>query len=309
MSPAPSLNSLRSFESCARLGSVKKAAAELHVTPSAVSHQLKSLEAHLGVELLQRSVRKIEVTELGRQLQHDLTKAFGFIQDATAKVRQYQLDEVVSINVLPVFSINWLSARLGLFFQANPSIELRIVNSYRVEDINRGGNDLAIRWGNGEWSGGTSEKLMNESVIPVCHPRIANSMCERNGLEMLKQSLIEMYISQNHWSSWAKRFDLEIPKNTRRLRYNDPVAAIQAAKDGLGIVLAPLALVYDNVVTGSLVAPLPESIPVENSYYLVSPNQELLEKPHVGLFVKWLKGEIETYCDAIHGMKYDGKRR
>ena len=310
MSQSASLNALRSFECCARLGSVQKAAAALHVTPSAVSHQLKSLEEHFGVTLFQRSVRKVEVTELGRQLQQDLTKAFGLIQDATNKIHEFHLNDVVSINVLPVFSINWLSSRLGSFFQANPSIELRVINSYRIEDITSGSNDLAIRWGNGEWPGETSEKLMDEYVIPVCNPRIANSMSARNGREMLKQNLIEMYISQNHWSLWVKRFDLEIPKSARFIRYNDPVAAIQAAKDGLGVVLAPMALVYDDIVSGILVAPLPEPIPVGSSYYLVSQNQALLEKPHVDLFVKWLKGEIEKYCKdtggAILGTQEDG---
>jgi LysR family glycine cleavage system transcriptional activator len=289
-----SLNSLKTFEVCARVESVQESSKLLHVTPSAVSHQLRKLEDDLGVALFHRSHRKITVTSKGKVLQNTLSKAFSLISDTLQEIQEEDRAELV-INVLPVFSIRWLNPRLLGFFNDNPEIDLTIKNSYRVEDLSSQKCDLAIRWGAGNWSDVYSEKLYDEYAMPVLSPDLFKKINTSNEESLLSLPLIQIFEGENYWELWAKLNGYSLPNKAKFIRYNDPSAALQAAEDGLGVVLGPLSLVYNELKHGKLVAPFAKPINTNRSYYLVVADKKALEQPKILSFAKWIRSEAKAF--------------
>lgn len=274
MERLPSLNALRAFERVARVGSVRGAAEQLHVTPSAISHQLTRLEEELGVVLLQRSAKAVTLTQEGQAFFQELREAFDLLSEATARLRNRRGRNVVTITALPVFAIKWLVRRLADFHVRHPDVEVRLSTSYKTQDLAAGGYDLGIRWGSGAWPGLTAHPLMGDVVQPVCSPRFA----DRHGLRvpgapMPTDRLIHMGPSREDWSTW---FDLhpDMPRPmTAGSVFNEPTSAIQAAIDGLGIALGPRVLVDDDLDSGRLVPAHPHRTLLRDAYYLVHPSR------------------------------------
>lgn len=289
-----SLNALQAFEACARLGSAQKAAQQLHVTPSAISHQLRKLEDELEIELLHRSHRKIGVTDKGLQLQQTLNQAFKMITETLEDLRAGHRSNLV-INVLPVFSIKWLSPRLLDFFQRFPCSDLILKNSYHLEDMATKKCDLAIRWGNGNWPGVYSEKILDEFVLPVLSPRLKADSGICNPQDILKLPLIQLFEEADHWQRWADLNGYPMPEDVRYIKCNDPVAALQAAIDGIGIALGPLTLVMDDIYQKRLITLGCRAVDSGSGYYLVAASEESLESEHVHLFAEWIKQKATEF--------------
>ncbi|MFQ3171122.1 MAG: LysR family glycine cleavage system transcriptional activator [Oleispira sp.] len=307
MKKTHSLNSLKTFEVCARVESVQEAAKLLHVTPSAVSHQLKRLELELAVTLFHRSHRKITVTSKGRMLQSTLSKAFELIEGTLEDIQENDIRELV-INILPVFSIRWLNTRLLGFFSQFPEIDLTLKNSYRVDDFLARKCDIAIRWGTGHWPNVYSEKLFDEYAMPVLSPELFNLHKIKHEKDLLTLPLIQIYEEADHWQQWAKLNGYRLAKNTKYIKYNDPSAALQAAADGLGVVLGPLALIHNELNTGKLVRPFVNAINTNQSYYLVISDKSDLDKPNILAFVNWIRAEAEIFRKIIHAEVNNGTR-
>jgi|GEM_PF-936152 len=289
-----SLNSLKTFEVCARIESVQETANLLCVTPSAVSHQLRKLEEEMGVALFHRSHRKITVTAKGKILQKALARAFTLISDTLENIQEEDQTELV-INVLPVFSIRWLNPRLLGFFNDYPEIDLTIKNSYRIENLSMQKCDLAIRWGTGNWPGIYCEKLFNEYVAPVLSPDLLKTIDMSDEKNLLTLPLIQMFEGADHWEYWTDQNGYRLPNKTKYIKYNDPAAALQAATDGLGVVLGPLSLVQSELKNGTLVAPITKPINTHKSYYLVSADKKTLDNPRVAKFANWLRSEAKDF--------------
>jgi len=284
---------------CARLESVQETANLLCVTPSAVSHQLRKLEEEMGVSLFHRSHRKITVTVKGKMLQSTLARAFSLISDTLEDIQKEDQAELV-INVLPVFSIRWLNPRLIDFFNHYPEIELTIKNSYRVENLSMQKCDLAIRWGTGNWPGIYCEKLFDEYVVPVLSPELLKTIDISDENNLLTLPLIQLFEDANHWELWTKQNRYRLPNKTKYIKYNDPAAALQAATDGLGVVLGPLSLVHSELKNGKLIAPIAKPINTHKSYYLVTAEEKTLENPRVAKFANWLRTEAINFEAHLH---------
>jgi len=294
MKKTHSLNSLRTFEVCARLESVQETANLLYVTPSAVSHQLRKLEEEMGVTLFHRSHRKITVTAKGKILQKALAQAFSLISDTVEDIQEEGKAELV-INVLPVFSIRWLNPRLLGFFNKYPDVDLTIKNSYRIENLSMQKCDLAIRWGTGNWPDIYCEKLFDEYAVPVLSPDLLKTVDMSDEKNLLTLPLIQLFEGADHWKLWTKQNSYHLPYKAKFIKYNDPAAALQAATDGLGVALGPLSLVHSELKNGKLVAPISKPINTNKSYYLVTAEEKTLENPSVAKFTNWLRSEARGF--------------
>ena len=292
-----SLNALRTFEVCARVESVQEAASLLHVTPSAVSHQLRKLEEELGIELFLRSHRKITPTKEGQALQNTLASAFAQIETTLNELSSDNNE--LTINVLPVFSIRWLNPRLLSFFNQHPEIDLTIKNSYRVEDLSQQKCDLAIRWGSGTWPGVECEKLFDEYVLPALSPRLLAKEDISNQEDLLKLPLIETFEGAKHWELWASSNGHPITHNPKYIKFNDPSAALQAAVDGLGVVLGPISLLHSELSNNSLVAPFGRPIHTNKAYYLARPKQAKSQNAKLAKFQEWVLEEAKKFEDIL----------
>jgi len=293
-----SLNALRTFEVCARVGSVQEAAKILHVTPSAVSHQLRKLEKELGFDLFIRTHRKITPTDKGHELQTAVSKSLGIISETIEALSDDSQTELV-INVLPIFAIRWLNPRLTSFFKKHPEIDLTIKNSYRVEDLNHQKSDLAIRWGSGEWPGVLCEKLFDEYALPALSPELFDSANISTQEELLTLPLIQIFEGANHWELWARSNGFEIKQKLRYIKFNDPTAALQAAVDGIGVILGPLSLIDNDLSNSSLVTPFGKPIYTNNAYYLATPENSSSKNCNLIKFQEWIREEAKAFENTL----------
>jgi len=270
----PALNALRTFDMVARTGSLTAAAASLHVTPSAVSHQIKRLEDDLGVSLLDRSPRHVALTPEGSAYWQEVRAAFDQLTAATEGLRRRARNNVVTVTMPPVFAIRWLVRRLPDFHQQFPDIEVRISTSYRVVDLAHGDCDLAIRWTDHMPASRLATYLMGDRVQPVCSPSYPFSAPGDRLFDLTTVRLIYMGYGTDDWHVWAAIHAMRLPPSSQGLHFNDPGGALQAATDGLGVALGPRALVDDDLATGRLVTAHPTVIKLSGGYYLVRPPRQ-----------------------------------
>lgn len=290
----PSLNGLRVFEVVARLGSLTAAAQELHVTPSAISHQLKRLEEYLECKLLERTSKHVALTRHGETYYREISAVFEQIAVATDKLLRGGDSLQVSITATPVFMIKWLVKRLIDFYQRYPDIEVRINTSYRKMDLRKGAYDLGIRWGAGNWPGHQARRLMGDTVQPVCSPRLIPAGPPLMAAEFQRYPLIILDASRDAWQVWAQANGIDLSEPVRGTHFNEPTAAIQAAVDGLGLVLGTNVLVHDEIATGQLIAPFAEPVMLNEAFYLVYA-EDGDHNPAAIKFSAWLAEACEAF--------------
>lgn len=284
----PPLNALRAFEAAARHLSFVLAAEELHVTPAAISQQVKLLEDHLGVPLFLRG-KKLALSDAANAVLPLVSESFDQIERAMLKTRPNLLNDTLTISAPPAFSARWLIPRLEDFQLRHPGIELRLsatkrAVNFQVEDV-----DLAIRFGAGNYPGLIVERLMPEAIIPVAAPALAATILTPDHLA--RSNLIEddWHIKNGmfpDWPTWLAT--LGISATDLRIRhFGDASLGIQAAISGLGATLAWSSLVVDDLKAGRLVHLLDQTIPSTLGYDLVVPkNRAALGK--VNAFRTWL---------------------
>src|SRR6184192_2026522 len=168
----PQLNALKAFEAAARSESFTRAAEELCVTQGAVSHQVKALEATLGIKLFNRERQRLVITDAGREYLNVVRDALDRIAAGTERVLQRQNSGVLTVSTSPDFAAKWLVNRLGRFSEAHPSIDLRISATLHHVDFAREDVDLAVRHGDGSWAGLDVSRLSTEQLFPVCSPKL-----------------------------------------------------------------------------------------------------------------------------------------
>ncbi len=309
----PSLTSLRAFEAAGRRLSFTKAARELTVTQTAISHQIKALEADLGCALFVRRARGLALTEAGRRYLAPLTVAFEAIVQATARVRES--DDILTISVLPSFAAKWLVPRLPRFRERDPAIDVRISASNKLVDFARSDVDLAIRYGKGSWPGVRAELLLHESLAPVCSPRLLSGhrpLIEPADLRF--QTLLHDVRLGNvydQWREWLAGMGVEGVDWRRGPVFSDSSLTIQAAVDGQGVALGRSVLFADDLAAGRLVRPFAAGDRPSLAYYIVGP-ERAFERPGAQAFRAWLLAEAkrdEASSSATPGSVVDEKRR
>jgi LysR family glycine cleavage system transcriptional activator len=288
----PPLNSLRAFEAGARHLSFTKAAAELNVTPAAVSHQVKALEEDLGVKLFRRLIRKLVLTEQGRRLSPVLSEAFELMTAGVEELRQGSETPTLTVTVTPSFSSKWLVGRLGRFWERHPEIDLRLHHSIQVMDLAREGIDLAVRWGRGTWPGLTAECLLEAEVTPVCSPALLTGERPLKSPADLQHQVLIHEDDHANWIQWLAAAGVEGVDPRRGPVIDDAGVVIEAAAAGRGVALGRLALVAEELQRGRLVRPFELSLESDFAYFLVYPPAALAQ-PKVKAFRDFLMEEAE----------------
>ena len=260
----PPLTTLRTFEAVARNLSFTRAADELALTQSAVSHQMRTLEEHLGASLFGRLHRGIELTNDGRVLLDGVRAGLDSVLLASERVRSQRRVGVLTVAAPAAFATWWLVPRLGRFASLHPDIEVRIAAMDRREpDLWRDGVDIAVvkrpaKLADRDW---TEMPLLREIVFPVCAPSILDGAIPLRSLhDLVRHTLIESDTAEADdteftWSSWLSRFGLQQEQIARQLRFSHFGLALSAAIDGLGIALGRSPMVDAELASGRLVRP------------------------------------------------------
>jgi len=277
------------FESAARLGSFARAAEELHVTPAAVSQQIKLLESYLGVTLFSRG-KTLHLSESASAVLPLITEAFDQLERAVIRVRASHTDGPLVVSAPPAFAARWLIPRLDDFHASHPGVELRLMATRRLVDFALEDVDLAIRFGAGAYPDLHVERLMSESIVPVAAPKLAATVKTPDDLArcvLLEDDWHTVDGVFPDWETWLATLGVRADKPLRVQHFGDASLAIQAAVAGLGVTLAWHSLVLDDLKNGRLVRLLDQAIPTTLGYHLVMPqNRAALGK--VAAFRTWL---------------------
>jgi LysR family glycine cleavage system transcriptional activator len=289
----PPLIAVRYFEAAARHLSFTKAALELHVTHSAISHQIKALEEWLGVPLFRRLNRSLTLTEAGQAYARPVRESLEKLGEASRALRSREQTGNLTVSVIPSFAAKFLVPRLGSFRRAHPDIDVRISASERLVDFAREDVDVAIRYGRGNWPGLRVDWLVRESLFPVCSPKLLSGPVPLKSPADLPQHML-MHDSdwpESMWPRWLAIAGVEAVPLKPALSFNYSNLLIQAAIDGLGVALTQEALVRDDLASGRLVKPFDIDMPSEYAYYIVTP-EAAAERAKVKAFREWLVAEI-----------------
>ena len=305
----PPLNALRAFEVAARHLSFAMAAKELHVTPAAISHQVKGLEDFLGQRLFRRLKRGLELTRAGQVLLPKLSEGFGRLGDAVEDMRSIEAAGTLAVSVAPSFATRWLAPRLHRFVSAFPDLDVQIPASTRLidpaSDVPVWGDavadspvenaDIVVRFGTGDYPGFRVDKLLGVAVTPMCSPQLlANGPALREPADLKNHVLIHDNVryddGRSLWDAWFEAAGLPGTDTSHGLRFSHAMLALEAAADGLGVTMGMPTLAGSDLATGRLVAPLALSLPLKFAYYVVS-GSDTAERADVIAFRNWLLAE------------------
>ena len=290
----PSLNGLRAFEAAARHQSFTRAAEELNVTQTAVSHQIRTLEERLGLKLFNRRGPALQLTEAARDYLPSVRSAFDELYDATERLTRRDGDATLTVSTLTSFAAKWLVPRLGGFQDLHPEISIRITTSTVSVDFDRDDVDVAIRYGRGDWPGLRADRLIREDIFPVCSPKLLDgSHPLARPDDLVHHTLLHMVGFREDWQVWLTAAKVDDVDPSSGLRFDLMVNALQAAIDGLGVALGRTPLVERDLATGRLVAPFDISLPIESAYYVVAPEQTA-DRPKIEAFREWLITTLTT---------------
>lgn len=295
----PPLNALRAFEAAARHLSLTKAARELNVSSGAVSHQIRALEALLGIELFERRVRAIALTPAAKLLYPGVQQGFLQIHEAVAGLRHVANERVLVVSTPPGLTAKWLAGRLYRFASGHPEIDVRISSSLANANFATDGVDVAVRNLAARASGDPAlliEPLVELSLVPVCSPQLY----QQHGSPRTAEALARMPLIHDDslvsraklptWSDWFDAAGLPSTDISRGLHFNSADHALDAASEGAGVLLAHDLLAYDDLRNGRLIIPVALPLASARAYYVVCPKRRSMV-PQVRAFRDWIKQE------------------
>ncbi|WP_327332987.1 transcriptional regulator GcvA [Marinobacterium lutimaris] len=290
----PPLNALRVFEAAARHGSFNKAAEELCVTPSAVSHQLKSLEEFLGQKLFRREKRQVYLTGAGERYLGSVQLALDEVESATRRLMTATNTSAVNISVAPFFLTRWLVPRITRFQQRFPDVELRFSSTMGYIDFEHSDTDMAVYYGRGNWEGVESHLLRNIVQTPVFAPSFLEGDKAINTPEdMVNHTLIYISGRRHEWNRALREIGVSLSAATRTMSFSSTSLAVSAAIEGIGIALADRVLVEREIETGKLAAPFELAFDTQNAFYLVYKEKRALTYG-MRAFRDWIMEEMQN---------------
>lgn len=290
----PPLKGIVAFEVVARLGSVNKAADELNVTASAVSHQISNLEGFVGRKLFERTSRGLVLTPVGERFRTDLTGALALIASAALTARSSEGVEVLRVHVSPSFASLWLMPRLPGFLAEHPDLRIQLSASHTHSDFSRGEVDLDIRYGAIKWGDLHVETIFEEEMLPLASPTLLQRTTVRNPEQLLAQPLIFSDVNVVQWPRWFAAHGVPLSPATYALRFDRAYLVIEAAAQGLGFALESSRLADSYLKRGALVPVFSDrkSIPV-HAHHLVYPEAHA-KWGKVERFVAWVRREASA---------------
>ncbi len=283
----PPLNALRAFEASARQLSFTKAAEELFVTQAAISHQIKSLEEHLGLKLFMRKNRSLLLTEEGQSYYLDIKDIFTALHEATEKLLARGAKGAITVSMQPSFAIQWLVPRLNTFNQLHPEIDVRIkavdqADNSLTEDV-----DIAIYYGRGRWPDVYAEKLHTEYLIPVCSPLLLQGKKPLKTIKDLTQHTLLHDTSRRDWKRWFKEVGVKGTNVNHGAIFSHSSMVLQAAIYGQGVALVNSVLAKPDIDAGRLVCPFKHVLISKSSFYIVC-REHQMELGKIASFRRWV---------------------
>lgn len=303
---AAPLNALRAFEAAARHLSFKKAAQDLHVTPGAVSHQVKLLEEFLGVELFRRLTRALELTPAALAMLPKVREGLDALQAAVERGRAREEISPLTVVAPPNFAARWLVPRLKSFTALHPNIELHIAGRQSMVDT-RGDNAVAVhgddqhgaapvamvRFGTGQYPGTHVDEVFSAEYVPVCSPKLVkgeHALRKPQDLRfhtLLHDDTVTEEGARPSWTDWLRAVGVKDIDGTRGPHFSDAALAVDAAIEGMGVTLAIKSLLATEIEQRRLVVPFDISASTGYAYYLVTP-EGAAENRALASFRKWL---------------------
>ncbi|NYH16446.1 LysR substrate-binding domain-containing protein [Paraburkholderia bryophila] len=291
----PPLPALRLFEAAGRHQSFKLAAAELHVTPSAVSHSIVGLEEALGVQLFVREPRGISLTATGADYLSYVSEAFSLIAIGTQRLPNHRANRPIALSCAPTFASRWLLPRLANFRAHWPNVNVSVDTSHRQVGFPVDGFDFAIRMSRSPVAGAAWTRLFGERLVPVCSPAYLENLRDAHGhLDLQRATLIHVNAASEDWQAWLDATGAHDIETADGLRVDTIQLAFEAASMSLGVALGRRPLVDSDLASGSLVEARPETIASDTAYWLVSA-ENTERRPELLDFRRWLVSEAEQF--------------
>jgi LysR family transcriptional regulator, glycine cleavage system transcriptional activator len=300
--PMPPLNALKAFEATARHLSFTKAAAELHVTPAALSHQIRGLEDLLGLKLFFRRARAIELTDAARLIYPGIQTGFESLRAAVERLEPSRQDRVLVVSATPGLTAKWLAPRLYRFLGKHPDIDTRISASSAYVNFAADGVDVGIRLSSGNHPELYVEKLSDEWLLPLCSPRLLDGAHPlRSPKDLVHFTLIQVDLPGvvPTWSDWFQMAGIDGIDSTRGLRLNVADHALDAASESAGVVLAYKLVASRDIGLGRLIIPFGPEIPLPGRSYFFVCQKGHEQRAPVKAFRDWIFAEIEETADIM----------
>ena len=285
----PSPTALRSFEAAARHLSFTRAAQELFVTQSAVSHQVRSLEDDLGVRLFLRLPRQLRLTEAGEAFYLILRESFDRIDGAVQDLKKGNLSDPLRISLTSYFASRWLTRRLGGFSALHPQIEMQLHLNNGNVDFKRMDLDVAIVWGYGDWPTLETELLMPIDITAVCSPDTLKNGPPLEAIADLRHHRLLHETGRSLWETWFTATGNKGMEAEHNLVMDDPNVLHQAAIEGQGVALGARALLDDEISRGALIQPFEQSVGLGGYYIVHAPGAR--DRANVAAVCDWLVRE------------------
>lgn len=295
MDRLPPLNAIRAFEAAARHLSITLAADELHVTPGAVSRQIKSLEEVLGLQLFKRGHREIALTRQGGDYFQAITRALDLLREATRKLTRGRQRKQLRIRAYTTFAMRWLIPRLSGFHAAHPGIEVLLKASLEPVDFRKEDIDAAIRLGDGQWPGANSHRLGPNILAPVASPALlAAGPKLKKPADLARHTLLHSIARPDDWGHWLQAAGVAKQVDARAgMTYESSAMALAAAIEGQGLAVAQLFLVEKDLAEGRLVMPFRKTVDMGDfTYYLLTPSHRS-ESATMKTFRLWLLDQFQ----------------
>ncbi|HBR96454.1 MAG TPA: LysR family transcriptional regulator [Gammaproteobacteria bacterium] len=305
MARIPHLTALSYLEAAARTKSFVAAAKELHVTPAAISHQIKALEDYLGVQLFVRHHRRVSLTPAARSALARLQEGFGALEGAVDQLRMYGESKwVITVCAEPLLATKWIVPRLHIVYHRYPEAEVRLQASLNTVDFapdstlnegafKRAGVDISVRLGFGEYADLDSRLLMQLDMMPMCTPGMLAQLTSYDALmdyPLIADNTFSRFDNPPGWTAWFQSVGKTVTKPLREQRFGNGLLALEAAVSGHGVVLGCRDLVEAEIQSGSLAVAFDQALSCSQAYYVVSPSAHL-KRPIAQGFHDWLLEE------------------
>jgi len=287
----PPLAWLRAFEAAARLGNFTRAAEELLITPAAVSYQVRQLEQHLGYPLFDRVHRELVLTRMGQTYIPSVEKAFADLSIATVSVFGERDRQPVRFRCLASFGQLWMIPRVRAFQEAYPGIELQMISASWAETLSPELFDIDVRFGDGAWNDGAVEFLLNDPIIPVCHPDLVLAPGRRDVEALADATRLDIMGVVDTWENFFRDFGHAVPPRNG-LQVDQTLSALELAALGHGHALVLETLARPYLETGRLIRSSPRQIRSRHSYYLVTSGPRQALGPDAQVFCDWMIREL-----------------
>jgi DNA-binding transcriptional LysR family regulator len=296
----PSLDLLKGFEAAARHLSFTKAGEELFLTQSAISRQVQALEAQLGVQLFQRRIRALLLTDEGQRYFKAVRAALDDLRAATLSVRAGKSSAALTVATTVSFASLWLVPRLARFQSSHPGIQVRLVADNRIQDLERDRIDVAVRYCPPAMAGPGAVRLFGVRVLPVASPEVCRAARLKQPADLARCVLLEYDDAERTpwltWRVWFETMRVPMPKPAGMVRFSQPDQVIHAAVAGQGVALGSVPLANELLRSGRLVAPFGRRLTspgLARAYYaIVAPRAA--DRPAAQAFVEWLRGAVES---------------